>query len=603
MKKNVIIAALLAVSNVAAVWADTTSDCNDVIGLDASVSSARSVDIIDHAEKNGRLDVNFINGRSCVFAGFNVISSYDNLKGDYSSESDSDLHFDSHGHIARGIESTGYGLKGGANWLLDGDGTAGFNLKFNTVSKKDIHDKSYLSVSKIDEMAKSSYLMDSIHCLGTQTVGEAPIDLNANLFYFGHVGDFVLDFNTVLFMNRDADENYTDEEDLDHHARGVFSGNMEKNRMLASKLVVTRAFENGFVKVGGEASFSYHYSDYYLLDESFMQNTLDQNEVLENNVRANIGYGLVQDRYSIVAGLEYEHYGFSFVPQAGNSRNLDLNTDKVYPSVTAQFDMGRIPVALSYSSFTKRPAFSQYNEAVRYGNRYMFRSGSSELRPQYVQNLKMTAAGRILEFAADYSYSDNPIVQTFGRIDTESPYYSKAAIIEKPANGDKPLQQLSMSLTVREVAVGDKLDLCWQGGVRTQWFEYSGNDYSDKPIWFANLNNSVSLSNTCDAELGFSFQSSGYESNMYYENNCFDLNMAVQKHLLANGALVVRLEGKDLLHRTDRNICYYGDGFRLKTGFVADSRRIELSLRYCLNAVARRTTDVGAGRDVLYRMK
>lgn len=72
------------------------------------------------------------------------------------------------------------------------------------------------------------------------------------------------------------------------------------------------------------------------------------------------------------------------------------------------------------------------------------------------------------------------------------------------------------------------------GGVRETKF-------NDRPVAFAQLLNTLTLKGGWQFELGGLFQSKGYAQNLRITNYYFNLTAAVQKTLLKDGSLVLRL--------------------------------------------------------------
>ena len=96
--------------------------------------------------------------------------------------------------------------------------------------------------------------------------------------------------------------------------------------------------------------------------------------------------------------------------------------------------------------------------------------------------------------------------------------------------------------------------------------------------------------------------SPGYSRNLYMTNWFVNLTAAVQKTLLRDGSLVVRLEGEDLT----RNAFFspysdFGSHTIMQTNRM-DTQKIRFSVRYNFNAAQSKYRGTGAGSDSKARM-
>ena len=126
--------------------------------------------------------------------------------------------------------------------------------------------------------------------------------------------------------------------------------------------------------------------------------------------------------------------------------------------------------------------------------------------------------------------------------------------------------------------------------------------FNGKPIFFAQLYNTFTFKGGWQLELGGVLQSKGYTQNLYLRNVYFDLSAAVQKTLLKDGSLVLRLEGSDLTRTGRYNVdTDFGNHTIVQTN-VMDTQRIKLSIRYNFNTAQSKYRGTGAGADTKARM-
>jgi hypothetical protein len=86
-------------------------------------------------------------------------------------------------------------------------------------------------------------------------------------------------------------------------------------------------------------------------------------------------------------------------------------------------------------------------------------------------------------------------------------------------------------------------------------------------------------------------------------NHYFNLSAAVQKTLLKDGSLVLRLEGSDLAGLGHNNVWSDLGGYNIQQSIKMDTQRISFSIRYRFNSAQSKYKGTGAGNDTRDRMK
>ena len=184
-------------------------------------------------------------------------------------------------------------------------------------------------------------------------------------------------------------------------------------------------------------------------------------------------------------------------------------------------------------------------------------------------------------------------------------------VLVRPRNIETPLRRMS-AFVILTPTLGP-WTLNYTFGVQPQWFtvdfqdprEPSGSreaSFNGKPFWVARLLNTFSAGGGWQFELGGQYRSPGYTQNILVANHYFDLTAAVQKTLLRDGSLVLRLEGRDLVGLGDYDVrSDFGNHVINQTNLM-DTQRVKFSLRYRFNSVPSKYRGTGAGRDQKARM-
>ena len=150
-------------------------------------------------------------------------------------------------------------------------------------------------------------------------------------------------------------------------------------------------------------------------------------------------------------------------------------------------------------------------------------------------------------------------------------------------------------------------------GLQPQWLTINAPDprepsgirvttFNGKPIYIAQLLNTLTVKGGWQFELGGMVQSTGYTQNLYLKNAYVDITAAIQKTLLADGSLVLRIEGADLAGLAHYDVdSDFGSHTMMQTNLM-DTQKVKLSVRYNFNAAQSKYRGTGAGADSKARM-
>ena len=150
-------------------------------------------------------------------------------------------------------------------------------------------------------------------------------------------------------------------------------------------------------------------------------------------------------------------------------------------------------------------------------------------------------------------------------------------------------------------------------GIMPQWLTINAPDprepdgirktkFNGKPVCFVQMFNTFKVKGGWQFELGGQLNSKGYTENILLTNVYFDLTAAIQRSLLKDGSLVLRLEGRDLAGLSHYNIYTDFGSHTIRQTNYMDSQRIKFSLRYNFNTAQSKYRGTGAGADEKARM-
>ena len=314
----------------------------------------------------------------------------------------------------------------------------------------------------------------------------------------------------------------------------------------------------------------------------------------EDNAAAFVNYAFVLGKIGqMSAGLRYEHVNYAYEDLLGDG-SFSKKYDNVFPSVSFAGVLGPVQTMLSYSAKTSRPGFSQLSNAIRYNNRYTLQGGNAALQPMSIQSLSATGLWKFFTLTASYDRANTPIILW------ATPYNNEGVILLRSENMKNPLRSLSAFL-VATPTIGI-WNLNYVAGLQKSWLTVGDLSFNDKPLWVVQLNNTFTFKKGWQVELGGEYHTPGYTQNIMITNHYLDLNAAIQKTLLKDGSLVIRLEGRDLANKGRYNLYTDLGHYKVTQNNMMDTQRIALSVRYRFNTAASKYKGTGAGKDARSRM-
>ena len=566
-------------------------------GFNVNLADEQSLQKKENNDPNGAVNVNYRTGGVDIFAGVNASKSsqfqisdlVQNTTGPKSFHQEEDLTAD---FVAKNLATNA-----GVNWQISDNHFTGFKVDWSRRLNYDEHE--WME----GDIFLNGKLLDHLVTNSTASNGaKAPTTLGVNAYYNGTVGKLNIDLNLDYFNTSESNLSHT-VEDSDIENATITTESASDNKLYAAKLVLSYPVWKGMLQLGTEETFSRR-SDRYTVQGWGIPAA--SSRVQEDNIAAFFNYGFMVGQIGqLSAGLRYEHVNYAYDDLLGNG-SFSRKYDNFFPSISFGGVFGPVQGSVSYSIRTTRPSFSMLSSAIRYNNRYTLQSGNPALQPMTVQSFNLAAVWKFLTLSANYSRSDNPTI-TWSEL-----YNDEGVIMLQPRNLDEPVRALSVYL-VATPTIGP-WTMMYTVGMQQTWLTIDAQDpsqpsgirtlsYTGRPLWIAQLNNIFNFNHGWQVELGGEYHSPGYVTNALLSTHYFDLTAAIQKTLLKDGSLVLRLEGSDLAGLGHYNIWSDLGGYNLNQSNLMDSQRIKFSIRYRFNAAQSKYKGTGAGNDTRSRMK
>lgn len=567
-------------------------------GFDAGITDSQSTRKKDNNDISSYLKTNYRKGGVDIFAGADYSEVSGLQESDLWRETFGSPVLRQDGTVDADYETKDLTLNTGFNWQIANNHFTG--VKIDWKSSLDLDQKSILD----DDIKMDGVLKEHLHSVTNDFyTGKKPYQANVNAYYNGSFGKLSIDVNLDYFASGNTRGSHSNETSTTNDDAVINAASKAKSRLYAGKVVLSYPMGPGMLQFGTEETFSRSSNDYTLSGAAIPASS---SEVKEDNIAGFASYGFVLGgRAQVNAGLRYEHVEYRFDDLLGKN-DLTRKYDSFFPSLSIAGALGKVQGSLSYSVRTSRPSFSQLDDAIRYNDRFTLQGGNARLQPQIMHSISAAAMYGFFALQANYSHTDDAI-STWSR-----PYNSEGVIISLPTNLDKPLREYSAYVTATPT-IG-AWHLTGLVGLQGQWLKLDVDDpsqaskkrtisYGGDPIWFAQLNNTFTFKKGWQLELGGSFRSKGRASIVSLCDNSLQTSAAIQKTLLKDGSLVIRLSGSDFFRLENNNITADFGAYQIYQSNVFDTQKVVLSVRYRFNSVKSKYKGTGAGNDARDRMK
>ena len=554
-------------------------------GFNVNLVDEQSLRVKKFNDPDATVNVNYRTGGVDVFGGVNYNHFSQRQISDLLQETNVNPVVKQVESLTADFSSQALTTTGGVNWQIANNHSTG--VKVEWARSLSYGDDELMQ----GDIFRGGELVDHLRTVNHGQLGTtAPYSLGANAYYNGLAGKMGIDLNLDYFQVSDNKISHI-QEDSDIQDASVSTESGSDSKLYAAKLVLSYPIWRGQLQAGTEETFS-RTRDNYRLTGADIPST--SSRVKEDNLAAFVNYGFVVGQIGqLSAGLRYEHVNYAYEDLLGNG-SFSRKYDNLFPSVSFAGVLGPVQTMLSYSARTARPGFSMLSTAIRYNNRYTLQGGNAALQPQAIQSLSATALWNFLTLAVSYDRTKDPII-TWANL-----YNDEGVILLKPVNTENPLRTLSAFL-VATPTIGP-WNISATTGFQKTWLKVGDTVFNDAPIWIARLNNTLTLQKGWQLELGGEYHSPGQQQNITLTNHYFDLTAAVQKTLLKDGSLVLRLEGRDLAYKGHNNVFTNLGHYNITQSVLMDTQRLVFSIRYRFNTTESKYKGTGAGKDARQRM-
>lgn len=498
----------------------------------------------------------------------------------------------------------GLGYMAGVNWQIADNHSVGMRIDANTRlygTNRNGLDEDVLTDGVVTE-----------HILSNSVEREKePFNWSANAYYNGKAGKLGIDLNIDLYRNKTTTESSQVEESV-AEVDNIATEKMSKNRMFATKLVLSYPVWKGQLTAGTEMSFVNRDSKYTITKTTVPSSEM---EVSDKNIAAFVEYGFQLPKIGAASlGMRYEHVGFDYTDCLDPRNNMTRYTDDFFPSASFSTQLGPVQASLSYSMKTVRPNYWALSDAVTYMNRYCMQTGDPKLKNAIKQELGANFRYKWANLAIQYEHHKDAITQwsyVGGMAGTPAEGLDEGVILLKTINLADAYKQMTVYLSA--MPTFGCYTPNWAVVMIKPWLkqlladprEESGVRLVERknPLWVGQLNNTFRLKHSWQLELNGGIVSKGDNMNFTLNRVAWGVDAVVQKCWLKDDALTLRLKFSDIFRTNSRQDVLMDCGYYTLENVNRYSRqRVNISIRYNFNAAKSKYKGTGAGAEAVSRM-
>lgn len=456
-----------------------------------------------------------------------------------------------------------------------------------------------------DNVSLDGVLTDKLATVSDDTLRPGGMwNFGANVYYNGLIaGKLGIDVNLDYYGNASNTVSESAETSSMTAGRQITSDSRSDGKLYAAKAVLSYPIWVGQLQAGTEETFSRRTDDYSILGIDI---AASQAYVAEDTYAGFLSYGFMLPKAGqLSAGVRYEYVHYAYSDAVTPANDLTRDYGNWFPTLSYANAFGPVQIMLNYSAKTRRPNYANLSSAVRYNSRYIWQSGNAGLQPELSHNLGLMAIWKFVTLSVNYSRTNDAIITW------SAPVGDDGVVLVKPRNLETPFR--NMAAFVNLTPTIGPWTMNYTIGIQPQWLTINAPDpreasgirvttFSDRPMAFAQLFNTFTVKGGWQFELGGTVMTPGYTQNLYVRNWFANLTAAVQKTLLKDGSLVIRLEGSDLTGTAHYDVnSDFGSHVIIQTNLM-DTQKVRLSVRYNFNAAQSKYRGTGAGSDSKSRM-
>ena len=441
-----------------------------------------------------------------------------------------------------------------------------------------------------DVMANGEFYDHLVNTVDQDEKSNMPHTLNA--YYNGKIGKTSIDVNLDYMFYKNRTNQYNDEVSQEHDSRIVTAQSVERNQLLAGKLVLSWPVLGGNLQVGAELSNT-HRNDDYINPENIVPTSFTEQR--ERNYAFFVEYARPLPFGQMRLGLRNENVCSKYYSMGEVVPDQSRTYHHLFPTVGLSARVGNVQLMLNYAMKIQRPYYWQLNGSVTYANRFTWESGNPTLKPSINNQLGIMAMWKWINFMVDYKHVSDIIVN----VAKEVPGSEATTLITRD-NVDKANRlRLMLNLTPQFGIYHPQLSIA----MIKDWVKIPspvGFISPKRPFFYIQFNNNIKILPTLTASANLTLVTKGDQENMSLTKAGVQADLSITKTFF-NDRLSVKVAGRNLFDSQEHIDLNYGLR-HLHQDSHHDSRELQVTVRYKFNAVQSKYRGSGAGSDEKVRL-
>ena len=478
-------------------------------------------------------------------------------------------------------------ITAGTNWEISPKHYVGLRYTLSPTLRDDINHTTFNSMVHADSAFYDEWHSDNAR----RTTNDPAHRLNA--YYNGTVGRLGIDFNVDFYTSGSTSRSHAVETSRMQEDRVVNSENRVRNRLAASKLILSHPVFGGELSVGGEYVRT-HRTDVYSNPERIVPSSDMTADEWNSSLFAEYARETPIGQFGV--GLRYEHVRSDYLSDGRPLDGLNRSYNQWFPNVSFGTQVKGVDLQLAYTAKTQRPTYRQLSSNVYYANRLSLQTGNPLLKPTVTHDVSLTATWRIVQLMASYRQERDAVIDWTER----SLMDPKVSLITYRNLNRLPALNVFATVTPTFGVWTPQLS----AGLVKQWaeVEIDGRPVRYyKPIFRVSLNNSLRLPLGLLFTLDARYRSTGDERNISMINDVFVVDMGLTRSFFGD-CLSVALRGWDVFCGEKSSYTYRGSRLLYEQYDRFDTREFEITLRYKFNAAKSKYKGISAGNRELERL-
>ena len=478
-------------------------------------------------------------------------------------------------------------ITAGTNWEISPKHYVGLRYTLSPTLRDDINHTTFNSMVHADSAFYDEWHSDNAR----RTTNDPAHRLNA--YYNGTVGRLGIDFNADYYTSGSTSRSHAVETSRMQEDRVVNSENRVRNRLAASKLILSHPVFGGELSVGGEYVRT-HRTDVYSNPERIVPSSDMTADEWNSSLFAEYARETPIGQFGV--GLRYEHVRSDYLSDGRPLDGLNRSYNQWFPNVSFGTQVKGVDLQLAYTAKTQRPTYRQLSSNVYYANRLSLQTGNPLLKPTVTHDVSLTATWRIVQLMASYRQERDAVIDWTER----SLMDPKVSLITYRNLNRLPALNVFATVTPTFGVWTPQLS----AGLVKQWaeVEIDGRPVRYyKPIFRVSLNNSLRLPLGLLFTLDARYRSTGDERNISMINDVFVVDMGLTRSFFGD-CLSVALRGWDVFCGEKSSYTYRGSRLLYEQYDRFDTREFEITLRYKFNAAKSKYKGISAGNRELERL-